>query len=306
LNSNATQYSWSPATGLSNTTIANPVANPTVTTQYIVTATLERCSANDTVIVNVNAAPIPDAGPDGFICFGQTYQLQASGGTYFSWTPATALSSTSIPNPITKPKQTITYTLSVIDANGCSSLVTDDVKVDVTPPIKVNTTPRDTILYSGEKVQLLATSGGTMYNWSPSTGLDNPTIPNPVVTAGAMGDVTLYTVTASTIAGCQGVGFVKVQVYKGPDIYMPTAFTPNNDGKNDIFKPFTVVIEKINYFKVFNRWGQMIYSTSAINEGWNGKLGSQDQPSGVYVWMVQGVTKDGKIITKRGTIALIR
>jgi gliding motility-associated-like protein len=121
-----------------------------------------------------------------------------------------------------------------------------------------------------------------------------------------MGDVVLYTVTASTIAGCQGVGYVKVQVYKGPDIYMPTAFTPNNDGKNDIFKPFTVGIEKINYFKVFNRWGQMIYSTSAINEGWNGKIGSADQPSGVYVWMVQGVTKDGKIITKKGTIALIR
>ena len=164
------------------------------------------------------------------------------------------MSSASGSNPISNPKQTTTYTLSVIDANGCNSLTTDNVTVDVTPPIKVNTFPRDTILYSGDKVQLLATSAGNIYNWSPATGLDNPNIPNPIVTAGPMGDVVLYTVTASTIAGCQGIGYVKVQVYKGPDIYMPTAFTPNNDGKNDIFKPFTVGIEKLNYFKVFNRW----------------------------------------------------
>jgi hypothetical protein len=134
--SNATIYSWSPSTGLSNTTISNPVANPTVTTQYTVTATLGRCSANDIVIVNVNAAPVPDAGPDGFICFGQTYQLQGSGGVQYTWTPSANLSSTGISNPVSSPVKTITYTLSeVIDAIGCKSLTTDQVTVDVTPPV---------------------------------------------------------------------------------------------------------------------------------------------------------------------------
>ncbi|MEK7226403.1 MAG: hypothetical protein AAB221_12095, partial [Bacteroidota bacterium] len=126
--SNAIVYAWTPATGLSSASISNPVANPLVTTQYTVTATLGLCSATDIVIVNVNAAPVPNAGPDGFICYGQTYQLQGSGGTQYTWTPSTYLSSTTVANPVSTPSKTITYTLSQVrDAIGCTSLVTDDV-----------------------------------------------------------------------------------------------------------------------------------------------------------------------------------
>ncbi len=145
-----------------------------------------------------------------------------------------------------------------------------------------------------------------MYSWSPSIGLSNPSISDPVVTAGAIGDIVLYKVTASTIAGCKGEGYVTVKVYKGPDIYIPSGFTPNNDGKNDKFKPFPVGIKQINYFKVFNRWGQLLFSTSTLNDGWDGKYAGVEQSSGVYVWMVQGVTEDDKVITKKGTVALIR
>jgi gliding motility-associated-like protein len=97
-----------------------------------------------------------------------------------------------------------------------------------------------------------------------------------------------------------------LKVYKGPDIYVPTGFTPNSDGKNDKFYPITIGIKKINYFKVFNRWGQMVFSSTAFNEGWDGKLGGTQQPSGVYVWIVQAVSRDDKVITKKGTVTLIR
>jgi gliding motility-associated-like protein len=97
-----------------------------------------------------------------------------------------------------------------------------------------------------------------------------------------------------------------VRVYKGPDIYVPTGFTPNGDGKNDKFIPFPVGVKQINYFRVFNRWGQMIFSTTRLNDGWDGRFGGAEQPTGTYVWMVQGVTKDNKVITKKGTITLIR
>ena len=185
-------------------------------------------------------------------------------------------------------------------------MVTDSVLVDVTPPITVYTFPDDTIVYAGDQFQILATSITTDYIWTPSVGLSNPAIPNPIVTAGNAGDSITYKVVASTFAGCKGIGYVRVQVYKGPDIYMPTGFTPNGDGKNDIFRPFTVGIDHLNYFKVFNRWGQEIYFTKALGSGWNGRLGGVNQASGVYVWMVEGVTRDGRIIRKRGTIALIR
>jgi gliding motility-associated-like protein len=305
--SNATVYSWVPSTGLSNTTISNPDANPIVTTQYTVTATLGRCTANDIVMVNVNAAPIPDAGPPGFICYGQTYTLQGSGGVQYTWTPSTNLSSSSISNPVSAPVKTITYTLSeVIDAIGCKSLTTDQVTVDVTPPIKVKTFPYDTIGYPGDQIQLNATSAATIYSWSPSVGLSDPNIPNPVLTVGPIGSDVLYRVTASTAAGCKGEGYVTLKVYKGPELYVPSAFTPNGDGLNEIFYPFPVGIKSINYFKVFNRWGQLVFSSTALYKGWDGKLQGVEQPTGVYVFMAQGVDKNGKVLTRNGTAALIR
>jgi len=311
LNSNATQYAWTPATGLSSTTISNPVANPTVTTQYIVTATLGRCSANDTVVVNVNAAPVPNAGPDGFICYGQNYRLQAAGGgTQYSWSPSTYLDNPAMANPLSTPSKDVVYTLSIIsDVNGCASLVTDDMRIDVTPPIKVKTFPYDTIGYPGDQFQLLAVPSDSdviNYSWNPSVGLSDPTIPNPVVTVGAIGQDIQYQVITSTIAGCRGEGYVKVRVYTGPDIYVPTGFSPNNDGKNDKFTPFPVGMKSYNYFRVFNRWGQMVFSTTKLNDGWDGRFGGTEQASGVYVWMIEGLTKDNRIISKKGTVMLIR
>ncbi len=310
LTSNATQYAWTPANALSSTTIANPVANPTVTTQYIVTATLGRCSANDTVIVNVNPAPIPNAGADGYICFGQTYQLQATGGTQYLWSPDTYLSSTTISNPVSSATKDITYTVSILsDINGCASLVTDQIYIDVTPPIKVKTFPFDTIGYSGDQFQLLAIPNDPdviNYTWTPATGLSDTKIPDPIVTLGANGDVVQYRVTTSTIAGCKGEGFVTVRVYKGPEIYVATAFSPNGDGRNDRFLPIPVGIKGLNYFRVFNRWGQLLFSTNRLHDGWDGNLGGVKQPSGVYVWMIEVVANDNKVITKKGTVTLIR
>lgn len=304
VSTNATQFLWTPSTALSSTTVQNPIANPVTTTQYFVTATLGRCSANDTIIVNVNVAPIPHAGLDGDICYGQTYLLRGSGGTQFQWTPSTYLNSVLLQNPTSTPNQTITYSLSVVDANGCTSLIQDQVIVKVTPPIIVRTYPKDTIVYAGDQFQLLATSIGTNYNWLPPFGLNNPNTPNPVLTVST--DI-LFTVVASTSAGCKGESTVNIKVYKGPDIYVPSGFTPNNNGKNDKLIPFPVGIKELKYFRVYNRWGQLVYATKKLNEGWDGRIKGVDQPSSsTFVWMVQGVTKDDKIITKTGTVILIR
>jgi gliding motility-associated-like protein len=304
--SNATIYSWTPSIGLSNTNIHNPIANPTDSTKYIVTATLGRCTTYDTVIVKVNSAPIPNAGPDGDICYGQSYTLQGSGGSQYFWTPAIYLNTTSGANPIATPSKTTTYTLSVIDAIGCHSLVTDEVKVITSRPMRINTFPYDTTAYQGDQFQLLATSAGISYTWLPISGLSNPNIANPIVTVGNTGEEITYQVVGVTQEGCKGEGYVKIRVYKGPDIYVPTGFTPNSDGKNDKFTPFPVGISSYNYFRVFNRWGQLLFSTNRLNDGWDGKTDGKEQAAGVYVWMIEGVTKNNKVITKKGTITLIR
>lgn len=308
--SNATQYAWSPRLGLSDTTIYNPTANPVVTTQYVVTATLGRCVTTDTVIVNVDAAPIPNAGTDGFICYGQTYPLQASGGTQYLWTPSTYLDNPNSPTPISSPAKDIVYTLTILsDVNGCASLVTDQIRIDVTPPVKVTMFPYDTIGYPGDRFQLLAVPSdpdANIFTWTPTIRLDNPFVNNPMVTIGPIGSDLTYKVTASTIAGCKGEGFVHVKVYTGPDLYVPTGFTPNGDGRNDVFTPFPVGIKSLNYFRVFNRWGQVVFSTSTLHQGWDGRLGGREQSSGTYVWMAEAVSNQGKVITKKGVVTLIR
>ncbi len=303
--SNATQYAWSPATGLDNPAIVNPSASPTITTQYIVTATLGRCSAEDTLVVNIQPAPVPDAGADVTICVGQSSQLQGTGGVSYQWSPATYLDNPAIANPVSTPDKTITYSLDVTGANGCRSQP-GRVTVNVTPPIQVTTFPTDTIVSAGDQFGVLAISAATNYSWSPSAGLSNPSVADPVVTAGAAGDLVIYKVIATTAAGCRGEGYVKVQVYKGPDLYVPTGFTPNNDGKNDKFFPIPIGIKELKYFRVYNRWGQLVFSTSRMNNGWDGTFGGKEETTGVYVWVVQGITKDNRVITKRGTVSLIR
>ena len=309
VSSNATQISWTPATALSSSSIATPVASPTTTTQYTVTATLGGCSINGTITVNVNPAPVANAGPDADICFGQDAQLTASGGTSYQWTPVIYLSNASIPNPqVIKPQQSTQYSLSVTDANGCKSLVNDIVSVNIVPPIKVFVGPRDSIVAEGDQIQLTAASIAPNYTWSNAATLSNANISNPVATIppGSLGSIFTYIVTASTPAGCIGTATVTLKVYKGPDIYMVTGFTPNHDGKNDKFVPFPVGIKKLDFFRVYNRWGQLMFSTTTLNDGWDGNFGGKEQSAGVYVWVVQGVTKDDKVIFKRGAVTLIR
>ena len=174
-------------------------------------------------------------------------------------------------------------------------------------PDKSNNFSKGYVVFAGVQIPLLATSLGTSYTWSPSTGLNNPNIANPIATASLIdGTVVTYKVTTSTSAGCQGDAFVTIRVYKGPDLYVPTAFTPNGDNKNDEFMAFPVGIKKLNYFYVFNRWGQMLFSTTIMNRGWDGRFGGVEQPNGVYVWIAEGVTMDNKVITKKGSVTLIR
>jgi gliding motility-associated-like protein len=207
---------------------------------------------------------------------------------------------------VIQPKQTITYTLNVVGANGCPSIVADNVVLTVTPPIQVFVSPKDTIVHEGAQFQLFAASAGTDYEWSPAIGLDDPLIPNPKATGQAVGSVINYIVTASTSAGCIGTATVTIRVYKGPDIYVPNAFSPNGNGRNETFYPVPVGIKKLDYFRVFNRWGQLLFSTTTFNQGWDGRMGGKDQANDVYVWMVQGKTETGEIIKKQGTVTLIR
>jgi gliding motility-associated-like protein len=144
--------------------------------------------------------------------------------------------------------------------------------------------------------------------WTPFTGLDNPYIYNPVVTLyGLEGDTAMYVVTATDSIGCSGTDSIKIVIFKTlPDIFVPTAFTPNGDGRNDILKAIPVGIQTFEYFNIYNRYGQLLFTTPDPERGWDGNVNGSKQPSGTYVYMARGISYQNRIIFKKGTVVLIR
>ncbi len=305
--SNASSYSWSPTIGLSNPTILNPVASPVVTTKYYITAVSGVCSRVDSLIVNVNAAPIANPGPDEFICNGKSTQLNGSGGVIYTWLPSTYLDNSNISNPnVINPVNQITYTLNVIDVNGCKSLNTATVKITVRQPEKLFI-GNDTTIAINQPLKLTAVdvnnTGFTNYSWLPAYGLNNNLIKSP--TAILDRDIT-YTVLASTLENCIGKDTVNIKVYEGPEIYVPTAFTPDGNNSNDILRAFPVGLKEFKYFAVFNRYGQRVFYTTNANVGWDGKVLGKDQNTGSYVWIAEGIDYKGSAIVSKGTVVLIK
>ncbi|MBX7181518.1 MAG: PKD domain-containing protein, partial [Bacteroidia bacterium] len=191
--SGATSYSWSPSTGLSNSTIANPVATPSVTTTYVVTGTDgSGCTGTDTVVVTIGTITV-SAGLDQTVCNGSCVTLNASGATTYSWSPAAGLTGANTATPNACPVVTTTYVVTG-SSNGCTD--TDTVTVFVTTPPNV-TAGNDTTICPGGTAQLFAT-GGLAYSWSPTNGLSNPSSSNPTANPTT---TTTYTVTVTAPSG---------------------------------------------------------------------------------------------------------
>lgn len=167
-------YKWLPATNLSNDTIANPIATPTVTTTYKLVAKNGSCEDTAQITITVSNPFSVNVNQPDTICEGESVQLLASGGVKYLWSPSTGLSATNIANPVAKPQKTTTYT--VIASNG-GCFDTEKVTVHIIPSAKIP--PLKIKICQGES-RTLNVSGGLKYRWFPSAGLSSDTVPNPV------------------------------------------------------------------------------------------------------------------------------
>ncbi len=303
---NASSFAWGPSATLSATTIADPVASPNTATSYTVMVSRDNCIARDTILVNVWAAPVPNAGPDSSICYGKTIQLQGNGGATYHWLPASAVSDPALQQPSIRPLQQMTYYLRVFDVHGCPSLRLDTVQVSVVPGIQAFA-GRDTLVAAGQPLQLtgreLSNGGTTIFQWTPARGLNDPFALNPVATLDK--DIS-YTLTMTTPEGCAGSDVINIKVFEAPEIYVPSAFTPNGDGLNDRLYPIPVGIKELRYFRVYNRWGQVVHQSASAGQGWDATIGGVKQPTGTFVWMAEGVDYKGNLVRRKGTVTLIR
>ncbi|MDQ2720816.1 MAG: PKD domain-containing protein [Bacteroidota bacterium] len=302
--SNGLHFIWSPSSTLNSDTTEYPIVKPFTNTTYKVIASIGKCNTSGDVTVKVVPYPKADAGKDTSICFPKSYQLFASGGSIYLWSPSTFLDNPNISNPVTTPSQSIRYVVQVNDILGCPKPVFDTVIINV-EKLLADAGPRDTSIVVNQPLQLYATGAGAeFFTWSPSTGLSNSNVQNPVA---ILSDNQQYILNISSTAGCTASDTINVNVYKvKPGIFVPNSFTPNGDGLNDVFRPILIGMKSLDYFRVYNRGGQLMFYTNIQNKGWDGTYKGAAQDPAVFVWIVEGVDYLGKTIFQKGSVTLIR
>ena len=213
------------------------------------------------------------------------------GGTSDSKNPVHTFPSSGLYNV----KLEILTSTSCLNKSIIKPLNLQKLDISVTPDLEID---------AGQTIQLYVTGGGSIFNWTPSTWLSDSAIANPFSTPG---NNIRYKVVAQNDAGCSDSAFISIKVLPYPGIYMPTGFTPNNDGLNDLVKPIITKEFTLHQFAIYNRWGQKLFATSEKSKGWNGKLNGILQDSGVYVWMISATdTRNNKKHDLKGTFVIIR
>jgi len=301
-------YIWSPPIALSCTACNPTYSKPPGVTTYTVTGTdAVGCVNWDTVTVSLRTKTTAVAHADTEICAGDPIMLYDSFATKFTWWPPVGLSSTTIANPIATLTATTKYT--IIAQLGSCIADTDYIVVYVHPVPTVDAGPDQTVL-EGETAQLNAS--GTLiqsYLWANAVTLSCSTCANPVA---SMSVATTYTVTASTNWGCKASDTVRIHILcDKSQLFIPNSFTPNHDGQNDKFYPRGVGIRIIKSFRIYNRWGQLLFERTniALNDesnAWDGSyMGDIPHPD-VYVYVIDAVCETGAPINVKGDVTIIR
>lgn len=194
------------------------------------------------------------------------------------------------------------YSVTLISTSikGCRDTAVKTVSIDRFKPFAGN----DTIIVKGESVYFNA-SGGSIFEWSPTNNLNTTGSPNPIGYYPDTGRYA-YNVYIKSPRGCEGNDSIRVWVVGQGSLFIPSAFTPNGDGRNDLLRPLSVGYSSFNYFRVFNRWGELVFDTKRIGDGWDGTFRGKNADIGTYFWLLSAVDKDGITHQKKGDATLIR
>jgi gliding motility-associated-like protein len=213
----------------------------------------------------------------------------------------------------TSTLQNPTYTYMVPGVYNASLLITPvpcpTLTASITKPITIIPPPANqrysaVNAVTGRDLEITARSfTGATYLWSPPTGLSSPGVINPIFNYNAEVE---YLVSINTSIGCVVRDTQLVRIFKEKEIYVPKGFSPNGDGNNDKIFPRLVGVKSLKYFKIYNRWGQLLYQTSDPAEGWDGTYKGVKQPLESYVWMAEGIDIDNLTIKRTGTFLLLR
>ncbi len=292
-------FAWTPNTALNNAMASNPIANPTTTTTYHVTATDNNgCTKSDSIVVIVHPNPIANAGSDLTYCklAHATLGTTALSGYTYQWSPSTGLTQNNIANPTVDITATITYTLAVTNSYGCHD--TDNVVVTVNAEPLINA-GSDVIIYAGNSTNLTAT-GAASYTWAPPTGL------NSTIGASVMANpntTTTYVVTGTNALGCTSTDTVVVYVISSTGIdeisnKIDLKIYPNPFAQNvtiDYSLPLSETLDVL-LFNISGRLEKTILSGKQEIGNHRISLNAEDLSSGNYLLYIK--TDDGIVVKK--------
>lgn len=287
-------YQWFPATGLSNPLLASPDAYPATSTAYkVIVTNSDGCRDSAGTLITITPKAKPNLGNDTVICLQEDILLDATiaAGTNYLWNNGAT-------TPAITVEQPGIYTVSV-DVTGCKSPSADTVQISNLPLPTVQL-GKDTMICNFYTLKLSAI-GENIERYFWNTGSTDS-----FVLVNQAGN---YSVTVNNRCGDTTDAIVVAIDICADDLFFPSAFTPNSDKRNDIYKAgyFQGFLVFDYELQVFNRWGERVFITNDVNKGWNGLVNGKEQPTGIFVWLAKyRRSANGPLIVKRGTAALIR
>ena len=306
----ADTYNWSPAMGLSCTTCSAPSYVPNTDITYFVNGkNTFGCQAFDSIKIRVLQPFSMKVGNPDSLCVGNNVQLNATGAVSYTWSPTQGLNNPNIASPVAHPLTTTNY---MVIGNNNEPCFKDTGYVLVTVfPIPVVNAGSDKNIKAGASIQLVPTISNDVINvhWTPTVGITGSTYPAITVKPS---QTTEYTIEAINGGSCRTRDKVTVFVLcDNANVFIPNTFSPNGDGANEVFYPRGSGIFSIRSFRIFNRWGELVFQQSDIkandsSKGWDGSYKGVKLSPDVFIYIMEVVCENGTPLTYKGNIALIK
>jgi len=307
--SGGVSYTWSaPDNSLSCTNCQSPQASPTTPTLYTVIGTdANGCQNKATVTIGIQPITTSFVDPGGSICIDSFFVLNAFGAERYEWKPKESLDDPFSSTPIATPLTTTHYT--VLAWEGSCPPDSHQVTVVVNDKPNVNAGVDQTII-SGNAAMLFGTGSNiASYLWGPEESLNCTTCSNPIATPN---ETTSYILTGISSNGCRKSDTVTVFVIcDNSQVFIPNTFSPNGDGQNEVFYPRGKGIKEIKSFRIYNRWGELVFEKRNIPlndeaNGWDGRYNGSEASSDVYVYVIDAICDNGSALSWKGDISLLR
>jgi hypothetical protein len=296
-------YDWTPGTFLDDSTSNTAIFTAGDTTKIVLTVTTPAgCAGSDSMIVFKYNGNFAMMKTDTAICPGDSVVLfpfsTETGITTYVWSPSTYVNDTNLENPVIKPINNISYRGIATSQYGCKDTISYDIVIN---PGAVIHLEDSAVIFPGESHQITPITNCIFHAWTPPVGLNDTALVNPVATPPIN---TVYILTGMTEDGCMTKDSIRIRVVSNSVITVPNAFAPGS--LNGTVKVILRGIARLRYFRIYNRWGGMVFESTNIANGWDGTIGGVAQPAGVYVYEAEAVTSDGQIIQKQGNITLLK